>query len=1353
MGNAVSLLVEETTNAGGKQLVLENTKIKQKGLCENLNQLEKELPDIEIVVVEKCRLKAIPADAVLFKNVRSVDLRGNLLKKLPDSFGHLLELREVILRDNQLQDFPEIVLTTPKLALLDLEGNQLHNLDSPLWSKKSRLRKLILKRNSFTQFPLEVCAVAGLKVLNLEGNQLTAIPQESKWVPTSLREIYLGSNKLASFAPKILLKCRLRVIDLKKNLLTSVPDEISEFKHLRTLELQRNGLKAIPPAIFSLRLRVLKIGDNALTALPSDIGALITLEELYVQENQIESVDPEIGKLQRLKILCAEYNRIASLPNEMMLLVKLHTLRLHGNQFANIPISLNDLTFLSHLIHLSLDFNPLGESAQSQIKRLGALRYLRGTEGEFNRKNFDLVSEDKNSKRRSAATATTGVTQQSLRRIGSQDSASTVESASASASAYVPASPKLDIPPFEHWKFIWENMLYEEDPAPKRADSFAGMNHRQKWKVLHQYRSHSFMDLLREFDESTFSPPTSPSLSPMNKNRKARTSKKHARPPHPKEVVRQIQRSSFVNSDLEFVHEVLVGSSSWLCGFVEAKGVQAILECAIEPIRKKRKVSEDDVEVFSKAVAIFTTMIGAEPNSFLLTAGAVDLLVEAVLIQEPTIQLAAVEFLMVLSEGSVVAHAQVMEGFEHLQKIGHDQLTFSPLYGILESVTTPQLLKFRTLGLINSVINNVSSPIKRSQLRNNFLRMGFSQILQTFRTKYFNSREISHELDIFEHELADDYEELLFVLNGGDTSVMHVFEEISDIKRYMEEHDENAKAKLLKGDVGSDTEVESENETSPAFTRSNFPNGNVLRILVINQAGWMSTPFSDHTPVESVLAKINLQYKVEMPEYYGIFVNRAETLPKGEEDRLSHRLSPTRTSASSSSLNSLGLESARSFALDSVKSVPIARRISGDSGVAPRHISQGGKLSESSINLQGGFWLDNAREIGYYGLSGEVLCEYKMKPWSVKVQAQIGNITSVNNFQVDPNSTCDLIVKKMMKRFSDTEEEYGLIMEDSQDGDTSRKESDAVDVIRTSGGFWLKETKKLLEYGVQLKKREFVMTLKPKPKLLNISLFGNGTVQRIYFEGDDTIKKVKEDVAKQLFTSSTDLLDYGLFRESLNTAGDSPVLGSFLSETDSVRVCDINENTYLRLKLKPKGVTILTPGDSQGTSHHLDFNMLVIDVITDLCRKGNLEDPTEYCLFFIDNVKKHKPLQLNEHQTLQSQNIASGSTLLLAKKEAEQQPPEAETFNSEVNIWEEKGEKTELFEEGKLVGATLNKLVELVTSSDRFDNEMLSTFLVTYGMYTTPEMLFKKLLERYDVPSTVDEKIKKNDTFPRLHLL
>ena len=72
---------------------------------------------------------------------------------------------------------------------------------------------------------------------------------------------------------------------------------------------------------------------------------------------------------------------------------------------------------------------------------------------------------------------------------------------------------------------------------------------------------------------------------------------------------------------------------------------------------------------------------------------------------------------------------------------------------------------------------------------------------------------------------------------------------------------------------------------------------------------------------------------------------------------------------------------------------------------------------------------------------------------------------------------------------------------------------------------------------------------------------------------------------------------------------------------------------------------------------------------------------------------------------------------------------------SEENIQYEEVEGDDGKNEAILSAATLNKLVEELTTAQKVDTEFLHAFLLTYQSFTTPFVFLNKLIQRFNVPS------------------
>lgn len=103
---------------------------------------------------------------------------------------------------------------------------------------------------------------------------------------------------------------------------------------------------------------------------------------------------------------------------------------------------------------------------------------------------------------------------------------------------------------------------------------------------------------------------------------------------------------------------------------------------------------------------------------------------------------------------------------------------------------------------------------------------------------------------------------------------------------------------------------------------------------------------------------------------------------------------------------------------------------------------------------------------------------------------------------------------------------------------------------------------------------------------------------------------------------------------------------------------------------------------------------------------------------------------------------------------ASKQPSSPSLNQSNGSVGGPGSSRTRLISEPLLASATLNRLIIKLTSESAVDVAFMKSFLATYRSFTTPEELWGKLLERYNVPPNVEiseEAYKQQVTLP-IHL-
>ncbi|KAL2971840.1 hypothetical protein AAZX31_15G219700 [Glycine max] len=146
----------------------------------------------------------------------------------------------------------------------------------------------------------------------------------------------------------------LRVLSLSHCLdIEELPDSVCNFKHLRSLDLSRTGIKKLPESTCSLyNLQILKLNDcRSLKELPSNLHKLANLRVLSLSScYDLTEVLNSVGDLKHLRSLDLSGTSITKLPDSTCSLSNLQILKLNDCSYLNEqPSNLHQLTNLHRL--------------------------------------------------------------------------------------------------------------------------------------------------------------------------------------------------------------------------------------------------------------------------------------------------------------------------------------------------------------------------------------------------------------------------------------------------------------------------------------------------------------------------------------------------------------------------------------------------------------------------------------------------------------------------------------------------------------------------------------------------------------------------------------------------------------------------------------------------------------------------------------------------------------------------------------------------------------------------------------------------------------------------------------------
>jgi Leucine-rich repeat (LRR) protein len=214
-----------------------------------------------------------------------VDCEPSLLISIESNKSN--DIKDILLNNNLLNSISPMITFFQNLETLDVSSNQLKYLNDDL-CKLPRLRNLILKDNLIedTSISKDLVKLNKLEVVNLSGNLLTQFPYQLLEI-ISLREIYLGSNKIGVLPRNFEQLQKLEILYLGGNQIKVVPEELCKLKRLTSLNLSNNQINILPKNIVKLKnIKNLALHSNQLQTLPVELVKL-NLQELSLRNNPL----------------------------------------------------------------------------------------------------------------------------------------------------------------------------------------------------------------------------------------------------------------------------------------------------------------------------------------------------------------------------------------------------------------------------------------------------------------------------------------------------------------------------------------------------------------------------------------------------------------------------------------------------------------------------------------------------------------------------------------------------------------------------------------------------------------------------------------------------------------------------------------------------------------------------------------------------------------------------------------------------------------------------------------------------------------------------------------------------------
>ena len=218
------------------------------------------LTDLTKLHVAGNRLTKLPESLSQLDRLIELSLGGNGLFSVPEWLGDLATLQRLYLSNCGLSSLPDS-LTKLTITGLDLTGNRLTMLRESFGNLAS-LKLALLAGNALNKLPESIGNLTGLTGLDLSSNRLASLPNSIGNL-AALTELNLNGNKLTELPQSLQNLVNLTELDISDNALTLVPDWVCRSSKLSKLDLSHNRLIAVPEQLgFAKSLSVLRLDGN-----------------------------------------------------------------------------------------------------------------------------------------------------------------------------------------------------------------------------------------------------------------------------------------------------------------------------------------------------------------------------------------------------------------------------------------------------------------------------------------------------------------------------------------------------------------------------------------------------------------------------------------------------------------------------------------------------------------------------------------------------------------------------------------------------------------------------------------------------------------------------------------------------------------------------------------------------------------------------------------------------------------------------------------------------------------------------------------------------------------------------------
>lgn len=191
-------------------------------------------------------MQEFPNECLAVPNIRVLTLQCGLRRVPPEISAISSSLQKLILSSNRLGSMPSDLSTCSALQQMDLSNNMLETLLPDCFGAMVNLKEVMLSHNRLQSLPASIGAAKNLKILDVSSNRLCALPASIGDL-ANLEDLDCSSNRLSSLPSSMGGMKRLKRVNASQNQVAagSIPGALLRDTPIDTLRVEGNPIPGL----------------------------------------------------------------------------------------------------------------------------------------------------------------------------------------------------------------------------------------------------------------------------------------------------------------------------------------------------------------------------------------------------------------------------------------------------------------------------------------------------------------------------------------------------------------------------------------------------------------------------------------------------------------------------------------------------------------------------------------------------------------------------------------------------------------------------------------------------------------------------------------------------------------------------------------------------------------------------------------------------------------------------------------------------------------------------------------------------------------------------------------------------